>query len=525
MFEKDHLPRVIFLSRRVVFDLLTGELMAELRRKYSTKFVLLLNDPSLAGLAKKWLGDGDNAIYVSDLNKKMMDELAAPETAEAVWARAKEVEEKYGFNIFYDVFHQDKRIATTALGVAAYSPYNDASGIDYLRHVREAVWWCDTFERLFTDYGVDIVLERPGDLMTAVSVEIALAKGIPVTFSTPARHGGRIIWSDGPYMGCRCLKALFSSLEGHASSKRLDLPGESEIKLGEMTLDAIPHYKSAKMAGSIFDLCEKLAKLAVDRLIWLARDIARGKFGKRLSFWPVVKSQVHRWHASRSLARLCVSDPKHIKSAPYILFLLPLEPEYTTLSLARDFSDTLFVIQRLAFSLPAGVRLVIKEHSINIGNRSIDYYRRILALPNVLLVDPQMPGTALASDALAVATISGTIALEAASLGKRALMFTSHIEYSFLPNITIVESTRELPKTLRTLTAPYGLDEAERYKRAASVYYDCLEQITFDAPSLAIFGGNEAPIEHGEIARAAELLIDYYKFTKRHGCSEECLQQ
>src|SRR5690606_12073519 len=92
---------------------------------------------------------------------------------------------------------------------------------------------------------------------------------------------------------------------------------------------------------------------------------------------------------------------------PFILFLLQVEPEWTTLTQAKNFNNTLALIQQLSSKLPAGHRLVVKEHITNVGNRRRDFYERILRIPTVIFAHYEIPGIDLLKRCSAVATISG----------------------------------------------------------------------------------------------------------------------
>lgn len=66
-----------------------------------------------------------------------------------------------------------------------------------------------------------------------------------------------------------------------------------------------------------------------------------------------------------------------------------------------------------------------------LGKRAPSYYRRLLGMPNVVMVSPFVSGLVLTQRATAVATITGTTGLEALMLGKPLLMI-GETEYAHI---------------------------------------------------------------------------------------------
>jgi capsule polysaccharide export protein KpsC/LpsZ len=95
-----------------------------------------------------------------------------------------------------------------------------------------------------------------------------------------------------------------------------------------------------------------------------------------------------------------------------------VEPELALLTNAPFVRDQFALIVNIAQSLPADMRLYVKEHPVMLsrGRRPLSYYREMSAVPNVRLVDADMH--TLLSNAEAVVTITGTAGLEALLLGK-----------------------------------------------------------------------------------------------------------
>jgi len=117
------------------------------------------------------------------------------------------------------------------------------------------------------------------------------------------------------------------------------------------------------------------------------------------------------------------------KNTDYFLFFLHYQPERSTLPEGYGFEDQFFAIKILSKMLPKGTKLVVKEHpSMFIRGsefkiRSIYNYKSILNLPNVELCKMHMDNFKLMDNALAVSTITGTVALEGYVRRKPVILF------------------------------------------------------------------------------------------------------
>jgi hypothetical protein len=115
----------------------------------------------------------------------------------------------------------------------------------------------------------------------------------------------------------------------------------------------------------------------------------------------------------------------------YVAFLLHYQPEETTLPRGGIFAQQLNAIIKLRALLPAGISILVKENRatfrapliLAMGVRSHDFYQAIASLPETYLVPLECDTFSLVDDALAVATITGSVGLEALCRGKKAIIF------------------------------------------------------------------------------------------------------
>lgn len=144
----------------------------------------------------------------------------------------------------------------------------------------------------------------------------------------------------------------------------------------------------------------------------------------------------------------------------YAFFPLHKEPEVTLLVYGRPFLNQIEVVRHIARSLPVGMKLVVKEHPGAIGYRPLGYYRKLLAIPNVVLAAPELTSRAVLEHAKLVTVIGGSIGLEAAVLGRPTLAF-GRVPFAFLPETMLrtAGAPDALADEILTLLTDYRHDE------------------------------------------------------------------
>jgi len=119
------------------------------------------------------------------------------------------------------------------------------------------------------------------------------------------------------------------------------------------------------------------------------------------------------------------------RDVPYVSMLLHYQPERTTMPEGRGFANQLAAICSLAVTLPAGWRLVVKEHPaifqgpgpFRSAFRDPFLYRAIAAMPNVSLAPLETSPFTLIDGSRLVATVTGTVGFQSVCRGKPVLAF------------------------------------------------------------------------------------------------------
>jgi hypothetical protein len=130
----------------------------------------------------------------------------------------------------------------------------------------------------------------------------------------------------------------------------------------------------------------------------------------------------------------------------FVFYTLNYAPEHTLDVEAPWFTSTVETVRNIVRTLPAGVKLYVKEHPVALGLRGPAELRALKRLPGVRLIDPHVDSHALIRDAELTVSLSGTASLEAALYGR--------------PNVILSDIFIQNFSTCRRLEAPWQVGEA-----------------------------------------------------------------
>lgn len=122
-----------------------------------------------------------------------------------------------------------------------------------------------------------------------------------------------------------------------------------------------------------------------------------------------------------SLKRTSLSEIEH---ANFVFLGFHKQPEASIDVSGRYHEDQALNVINLWRILPPGWKIVVKEHTNAIGDRSRSFYKKLLTYPGVVLVHETTDSKILIEKSKLVATVTGTIAYEAALLKKPAITFS-----------------------------------------------------------------------------------------------------
>jgi hypothetical protein len=170
------------------------------------------------------------------------------------------------------------------------------------------------------------------------------------------------------------------------------------------------------------------------------------------------------------------------KNTPFIYYPLQAEPERTLLLSAPFYTDQIELITRIAKAMPVGFKLYVKEHASMslVGWRDISYYKKILELPNVVLIHPSVNSDELLKNSSLVVTIRGTTGIEATFYEKPTITLID-VNYSALPSVYKIKNIEELPQKIQNMLGK---------TTSASIlnkYVNYVEKKTFELDVLSLY--------------------------------------
>ena len=230
-------------------------------------------------------------------------------------------------------------------------------------------------------------------------------------------------------------KSLFSSLDDRLSQEIIQCltqqPEMSPEKYTEIKnyVTNIHHIQPDYMKNNGLSSINFMSKIFKKRDFTFIIETIRQTFvGKNVLFQvgnPLLKSfymnfrEIKRWFCVKKIKNLFNED---LTSQPFYLYPLHYHPESSTSILAK-FYDEYNLIRNLAFSLPHGKFLVVKDHISATGYEGLEFYKEILKLPNVKLANPNLNSKELIKKSLGVFTLTSTVGYEAVLMNKPVIVF------------------------------------------------------------------------------------------------------
>ena len=147
---------------------------------------------------------------------------------------------------------------------------------------------------------------------------------------------------------------------------------------------------------------------------------------ERPSIWNLIRRRLNRL-TGRVAALSLRFKANAARPKRYVLFALHVMPEASILGTDPEIADQFSMIRRMSINVPLGVHILLKAHPGDLFGRDIDinFARRACTLHNVSLVPETENIRSFLSDerCIAVATINGSVALEAVMADKPCFLF------------------------------------------------------------------------------------------------------
>jgi len=136
----------------------------------------------------------------------------------------------------------------------------------------------------------------------------------------------------------------------------------------------------------------------------------------------------------------------------YILFPLQTDAESALLVESPLQNDQIEIIKKISKAMPIDYKLIVKEHPMAKSRswRSIETYKKIMDIPRVKLLHPDVKIQEIIKDISLVITISSNVALDALFSQKPVMMFAENY-ISVIPSIHKIKNVLELPSDIEKM--------------------------------------------------------------------------
>lgn len=323
-------------------------------------------------------------------------------------------------------------------------------------YCREIAFW----EKEFKDKAITLVLNCP---LTAYFV--AKAKDIPYRALAGSRYKNLHYWAWNP---------LYENPLFARTYERGDV--SEELQLLEPYHSHLSARKTYSNAFTLRRVLRQTAYIALQRVYWKIRGYEKAKKG--YYFTQSVQLVYRKWREYRRLMGLPLLKLDDLKGKKFAYFPMHIEPETALHGISPEYFYQQSLIAAVSRDLPADTILAVKEPYGMIGRRPDHFYRQILDLKNVVLLDPWEQGIKCAQSADVVVTICGTAGLEAVAGGKPVISFGHHNMYNILPCVRVVSDESRLKGYLAEALS--GAVPSATIRAEASRLLSAIVQCSFD---------------------------------------------
>lgn len=340
-----------------------------------------------------------------------------------------------------------------------YKIWGGNTNVDYFDRLKSAL--LSFYEMIFEMHQTDMVLyENVSNSFAHFALFVAQRKGKPYLGLGGSRLPGRFSVSSDPMKDDAVAKAFEAIRTGQ-------LAPDSKVRhWARAYIDGIetivPDYMKINGLDQLGLIKRYFRHDRIMKIVALLRHAADSRTdafqigNPLLTHLALFRRNVARRFRSGKVRKL-YQNP--VAGERFLLYPLHFHPEASTSILAGAWLNEYEVIRNVAFNLPEGLRLYVKDHVSAWAFPDLDFYRRLLALPNVRLLPPEAPTKKLIRCSEAVITLTSTVGYEALLLKRRVLLF-GEVFYAFHKGVTRVDNPAKLHDLLRAqLARPVDWDD------------------------------------------------------------------
>jgi hypothetical protein len=396
--------------------------------KFNTK--LILRDYGVKKFVDKFYPNRNQDIVLTDINCSVSD----------VVSESIIFEEKYKQKISL-LMSEDRALGQGYL-------FN----IEKIPDIRRASWphekKLNEFIHIFKAHeialdGCDLVIRLWPDKITTI---ICKDKGINCFSFVPIKFGSRMFWSDDDYI-------TGSNYINRIQNSKLNISNE---RSSEYVIFSRGDKVNKEVRFSYSDGISRAIKLIWnENKKWIRGKQKRNSY-HYLGWLPSIFRRIIHYNFLKSISL----TPNQVSQYKLCFFPLHLEPEVALLNFSPEFNNSMDVISMISKSLPVDTLLVVKEQVQCFGVRSKWYYQQINKIGNVVWADPDTHSWDWIQKSKIIATITGTVGIEAVYMQKPVLSFGSHQIINHLPTVFFVDSYIKVKNAIDQIYSDALTDEA-----------------------------------------------------------------
>ncbi|MDO8463189.1 MAG: hypothetical protein Q7S96_02875 [bacterium] len=487
-------------------------LARELKRRHGAAIHLVTTNDASVAFWKRQDVDGVIDSYTT-VHHFFLAYGSVDESETVAYERARQHETTYGL-LATDALQADRHLGR---GFAAAGPGHARSRLSdqatYERSInffnRAAKFWEEYFDRV----APSLIIGTTSSVLGKLCVAIARHRRIPTRTLFLMYYQSYHGWGVDEYLAVPAIASRYTVMSDAEAAAVVTDDALAAMRRIPFT-DA--YYRSFARQASLRALVKKAwiqIRHAVYRRVRGVVTMGNYHLGEQLRALARVRADFHR------LMRMPLADASALAGMAYVFFPLHVEPESSVGLMSPEMNEQLACIEFLAKNLPAGVRLVVKEHLPAIGRRPRDFYATLFDIPNVIMLSPYAYALDVARGARAVAVITGTLGLESAVLGVPVISFGLHNMYGFLPHVHVVESWTALRPLLAQLCVDHDAGARTQRQRDGRRFLAALQQVGFDFSWSDYASKQRAPATTREVEACYRSLLDSIEMG---GASDAC---
>jgi len=320
--------------------------------------------------------------------------------------------------------------------------------VDYTDALRWATFLARRCRELYEELRPSVVIGAFDGIHSAISLAVARRMGIP--------------WYATNFTVLPPGYACFCDQMSPAARVQIHVPDEQQLRtLADETLTKFERRDAqarAYITPPGLSPAELLRKLP-SRVRNALRTVQRASQREHLQFthdrsdYSVGAALAHLRRVRQARGALAreqlVAEPPR---TPYILFGLHMQPESSIDVWAPWVSNQMWVIEWLSRAIPPTHKLLVKIHKSDAAKYSAAELRQMRSYPGVELVQPFTDARRFLEKADMLIAIQGTMALEAAMLGKPVIMLADAAT-ALMPSVTLCTDIEKLAPLIRTRLA------------------------------------------------------------------------